>query len=268
METFLKANRAFLPVYVSACCPSQLLFLVLQVYSATTIIAKLLARTTCICNKGLEFDRHGRALLYFIHTTDFSMLRRFFKANKTNQTITQRLYAQIVAQARQRPFYSDFGVPDSLDGRFNMIVLHNFLLFNRLQSSNEAAHGLSQEIFDLFRLDMDHCLRELGVGDTTVPKRMKKMMEVFYGRSSGYKSALGAEDQLSELTDALFRNILSYNEILFAVESEAQPANANGESRAAALAAYVIACAGSLSTQDEAAILAGSLSFPDPAAYI
>lgn len=196
------------------------------------------------------------------------MLRRFFKANKTNQTITQRVYAQIVAQARQRAFYSDFGVPDSLDGRFNMIVLHNFLLFNRLQSSSEAAEALSQDIFDLFRLDMDHCLRELGVGDTIVPKRMKKMMQVFYGRSDGYKSALGSDDQLSELTDALFRNILSYNEILFAAESEMPKETAISDARAGALAAYVIACADILETQDEAAILAGSLSFPDPAAYM
>lgn len=196
------------------------------------------------------------------------MLRRFFKTNITNETITQRLYAQIVAQARQRAFYSDFGVPDSLDGRFNMIVLHNFLLFNRLQSSNAAAQALSQEVFDLFRLDMDHCLRELGVGDTTVPKRMKKMMQVFYGRSDGYRSALGAEDRHTELTDALFRNILSYNESLFAAESETQPATSTGEGRAGTLSAYVIACVDGLNTQDEAAILAGSLSFPDPAAYI
>lgn len=196
------------------------------------------------------------------------MLRRFFKTNITNETITQRLYAQIVAQARQRAFYSDFGVPDSLDGRFNMIVLHNFLLFNRLQSTSAAAQALSQEVFDLFRLDMDHCLRELGVGDTTVPKRMKKMMQVFYGRSDGYRSALEAEDRHAELTDALFRNILSYNESLFAAESETRPATSTGEGRAGALSAYVIACVDGLNTQDEAAILAGSLSFPDPAAYI
>lgn len=216
----------------------------------------------------MEFGRFGQMHFHFIHCTGHSMLRRFFKANKTNQTITQRLYAQIVAQARQRAFYSDFGVPDSLDGRFNMIVLHNFLLFNRLQSSGEAAQALSQDIFDLFRLDMDHCLRELGVGDTSVPKRMKKMMQVFYGRSDGYKTALGAEDQHSEMTDALFRNILSYNENVFLVDSEAQPTPSNGEGQAGALAGYVIGCVAHLETVDDAAILAGSLSFPDPAAYM
>ncbi len=196
------------------------------------------------------------------------MLRRFFKANKTNQTITQRVYAQIVAQARHRVFYSVFGVPDSLDGRFNMIVLHNFLLFNRLQSGSEAAQALSQGIFDLFRLDMDHCLRELGVGDTTVPKRMKKMMQVFYGRSDGYKSALNAEDRQEQLSDALLRNILSYNEILFAAESDDNSVATGSEGRADAMAKYVIACVADLDAQEETAILAASLSFPDPAAYM
>lgn len=196
------------------------------------------------------------------------MFRRFFKTSKTNETITQRLYGQIVAQARQRAFYSDIGVPDSLDGRFNMIVLHNFLVFNRLQPSGEAAQALSQDIFDRFRLDMDHCLRELGVGDTTVPKRMKKMMQVFYGRSDAYRTALEAEDPQTEMKDALVRNILSYNENFFANEVEPQPQSLVGDVQAGALAAYVIACADHLGTVDEAAILSGSLSFPDPAAYI
>lgn len=196
------------------------------------------------------------------------MFRRFFKTKNSNNTITQKLYAQIVAQARQRVFYSDFGVPDSLDGRFNMIVLHNFLVFNRLQNSNEAGKALSQEIFDLYRLDMDHSLRELGVGDTTVPKRMKKMMQVFYGRSDAYKSALDSDEPLAQLTDALFRNILSYNEVLFATESEEQPTEQMEQSVARPMATYVIACVDLLKSQDDAAILAGSLPFPDPEAYM
>lgn len=196
------------------------------------------------------------------------MLRRFFKSSRANQAITRNVYAQIVAQARQSAFYSDFGVPDSLDGRFNMVVLHNFLLFNRLQVPDSPARALSQEVFDLFRLDMDRSLRELGVGDTTVPKRMKKMMQVFYGRAEAYGAALRDSDPPAALSDAVSRNILSYNEGLFATGPASQLPDAEAKTHAARLAAYTLGSAEGLQGQSVADILGGSLFFPDPTDYM
>lgn len=195
------------------------------------------------------------------------MLRRFFKTKQSNETVIRALYGEIVAQARHTAFYEGFGVPDTLDGRFNMIVLHNFLLFRRLKDAGEATRAVSQDIFDMFRLDMDRSLRELGVGDTTVPKRMKKMMQVFYGRTDAYDEALNSEQPKSTLADALSRNILSYNESLFSEEqAPADLENALTE-KSAALAEYVLATTSALSEQNESDILQGSLSFPTPKAY-
>ena len=196
------------------------------------------------------------------------MLRHFFKSSKANATITRTVYSQIVAQARRSAFYSDFGVPDTLDGRFNMIVLHNFLLFNRLQIPDSATSALSQEVFDLFRLDMDRSLRELGVGDTTVPKRMKTMMQVFYGRADAYGSALRGSDPQAALANAVSRNILSYNDTLFDEGPAAPLSEAEAEAHAAQLAAYVLGSVERLQQQSESDILAGSLFFADPTDYI
>ncbi|MEP0522253.1 MAG: ubiquinol-cytochrome C chaperone family protein [Hyphomicrobiales bacterium] len=195
------------------------------------------------------------------------MLRKFFKTKQSNDTVIRGIYGEIVAQARHTSFYEDFGVPDTLDGRFNMIVLHNFLLFRRLKDVDEATRAVSQDVFDMFRLDMDRSLRELGVGDTTVPKRMKKMMQVFYGRTDAYEEALNAEQPKPDLVDALSRNILSYNESLFSEEGEsAVPKNAMSE-KAEALADYVLATTSALEKQNESDIMQGSLSFPTPKAY-
>ncbi|MFK8034990.1 MAG: ubiquinol-cytochrome C chaperone family protein [Hyphomicrobiales bacterium] len=195
------------------------------------------------------------------------MLRRFFKTKQSNETVIRVLYGKIVAQARHTAFYESFGVPDTLDGRFNMIVLHSFLLFRRLKDVDEGTRAVSQDVFDMFRLDMDRSLRELGVGDTTVPKRMKKMMQVFYGRTEAYEGALNGENAKVALADALTRNILSYNESLFS-EEEASTAPENSiDIKASALADYVLTTTSVLAEQNESAILQGYLSFPVPKAY-
>lgn len=195
------------------------------------------------------------------------MLRRFFKTKQSNETVIRALYGEIVAQARHTSFYEDFGVPDTLDGRFNMIVLHNFLLFRRLKDIDEATRAVSQDVFDMFRLDMDRSLRELGVGDTTVPKRMKKMMQVFYGRTDAYEQALNGEQPKDDLANALSRNILSYNESLFSEEKEPAILENTMSEKADALADYVLATTSALAKQNESQIMQGSLSFPMPKAY-
>ena len=93
------------------------------------------------------------------------MIVRRLRDNAEREQTARELYAGVVKQARQSLFYADYGVPDSLDGRFEMIALHAFLLLHRLKSDNPEAAALSQAVYDVFFADMDQCLREMGAGD-------------------------------------------------------------------------------------------------------
>ncbi len=116
-------------------------------------------------------------------------------------------YRQIVMQARQPQFYASLGVPDTVNGRFDMITLHAFLLFDRLRGEkDEKTAEFAQEVFDEMFTDMDHNLREMGVSDVAVGKRVRKMAEVFYGRLAAYRKCLDAGDDAC-LKDAFRRNI-------------------------------------------------------------
>lgn len=115
----------------------------------------------------------------------------------------ESIYGAIVAQARQPVFYREFGVPDSVDGRFDVLVLHLWLVLRHWQKREQAE--TSQALIDRFCSDMDHNLRELGVGDLTVPKRMVKFGEALYGRAHAYDAAL--EESGQALAQALNRNI-------------------------------------------------------------
>jgi cytochrome b pre-mRNA-processing protein 3 len=114
------------------------------------------------------------------------------------------LYARAVEQARRPEFYSGLGVPDTLDGRFEMIALHVFLLLHRLKQSGEAA-ALAQALFDVMFQDMDQNLREIGVGDLSVGKRVKTMAKALYGRCAAYEAGLVEGD--ASLAAALRRNL-------------------------------------------------------------
>ena len=115
------------------------------------------------------------------------------------------LYAAAVAAARDPWFYTELGVPDTLDGRFDLVGLHAALLIHRLQ--HEAAPGpeLAQGVFDAMFSDMDHTLREMGL-DMGVARRVKAMWEAFHGRARAYGAALDASDQ-EALAEALARNV-------------------------------------------------------------
>jgi cytochrome b pre-mRNA-processing protein 3 len=115
------------------------------------------------------------------------------------------LYRAVVAQARQPTLYASYGVPDTLDGRFDLIALHMFLVLHRLKSGDEAARQLSQELFDTMFADMDRSLREMGVGDLGVGRRVRAMAEALYGRIAAYEAGLEGDDAV--LTGALRRNL-------------------------------------------------------------
>jgi cytochrome b pre-mRNA-processing protein 3 len=116
----------------------------------------------------------------------------------------RRLYGAAVAQARQSAFYAACGVPDTPTGRFDLIVLHAFLLLRRLKAEPEA-RPLAQAFCDAVVEDVDRNLREMGIGDLSVGKKVKKLMQGFYGRLQAYETALAADDGV--LVSALKRNI-------------------------------------------------------------
>lgn len=116
------------------------------------------------------------------------------------------LYGAIVAEARRPALFAECRVPDTTIGRFEMIALHVFLVLRRLKSGSAATKELGQRLFDYFFADMDRSLRELGVGDLSVGKKVKGLAKSFYGRAVAYDRALDADDQAA-LAEALNRNI-------------------------------------------------------------
>src|SRR5436305_2987337 len=116
------------------------------------------------------------------------------------------LYGAIVAQARDPRFYQAYGVPDTVLGRFDLIVLHLSLVLRRLREGDHAARTVAQGVFDEFCRDMDHNLREMGISDPGVPRQMRKVGEAFYGRAKAYDAALAAGGE-GALAQALIRNV-------------------------------------------------------------
>ena len=116
------------------------------------------------------------------------------------------LYAAVVAAARDSDLYARLGVPDTLDGRFDLVGLHAFLLIRRLGSLPEPGPDLAQAVFDAMFNDMDVNLRELGVGDLSVGRKVRAMWEAFHGRSTAYRAAIEAGDAAA-LAAALERNV-------------------------------------------------------------
>jgi cytochrome b pre-mRNA-processing protein 3 len=161
----------------------------------------------------------------------------------------EAIYGMIVAQAREPLFYQAMGVPDTVNGRFDMVLLHLWMVLRRLRPV-EGGADLSQALFDHFCGDMDANLRELGVGDLTVPKRMQKFGEAFYGRATAYDLALDAGGE--PLAQALCRNILDGGDI--------------GQARQ--LAAYANAVIAALAGLDDTVVSNGSWQFPSPFAAV
>lgn len=132
-------------------------------------------------------------------------LMSFFRRANPDEQAAQALYVSIVTQARTAGFYSAYGVPDSVDGRFDMIVLHAMLVMRRLRAEGESTNGLAQALFDYMFDDMDRSLREIGVGDMSVGKHIKKMAKAFYGRAAECEAGLDGGD--SAMSDALKRTL-------------------------------------------------------------
>ena len=155
------------------------------------------------------------------------------------------LYAAAVAQARQPALYTELAAPDTLDGRFELIVLHVHLLCRRLGTLGAEGAGLAQALFDAMFRDMDRNLRELGVGDPSLPRRIKAMIEAYYGRIKAYEAAFAAGGDA--LADTLARNV--YNA-------------AETSGAAWAMADYARRAQQAVDAAPEAELLSGRIAFP------
>ena len=172
---------------------------------------------------------------------------QFLKPRTPLRGTIETIYGMIVAQAREPLFYQALAVPDTVNGRFDMVVLHLWMVLRQAKRLGDDA-GLAQALFDHFCSDMDHNLRELGTGDLAVPKRMREFGEAFYGRSAAYDLALAAGE--GQLAQALCKNIYNGREL----------------DKARRLAAYVGQALSALAVLDETTLPGASWQFPSPVA--
>lgn len=118
----------------------------------------------------------------------------------------RRLFRGVMAKARRPELYLEGGVPDTIDGRFDVVALHLYLVLRRLKAEGAAGQAMGQRLFDAAFGNFDEALREMGVGDLSVGKKIRKMAEAFYGRLDAYEAALASTDPAA-FDAALVRNI-------------------------------------------------------------
>ena len=180
------------------------------------------------------------------------MIFSLFGRKKQNQRLVERQYETITRAARRPVFYMDMDVPDTVMGRFEMISVHLVLYLRASNAAGEIAARIAQELVDAFFEDIDHSIRELGVGDTSVPKRMKRLGRMFYGRAKSYEDAIAVGDT-DALAQALGRNI----------HPMAEDASRPGMR---ALAHYMMQANEELAQVPRSAFEAGTVDFPAPTA--
>lgn len=171
---------------------------------------------------------------------------QWFRNRSQRHARALELYGSSVAQARQPEFYRAWCVADTLDGRFELVMLHVALLLRRLTAEGEAGKALGRSVVEQMFEALDDDMREIGVGDLTVPKRVHKAASAFYGRLKVYDEALKAEDGVA-LSEALDRNI---------------PVAEGASVASGLLAAYVRAVVSSLDQQAYAGLAQGRVTFP------
>ena len=171
------------------------------------------------------------------------MILSLFRKNTATEPV-YAIYSAIVAQSRQPVFYADWLVPDTVTGRFDMISLHMALLFRRLRAEQGGQKAFSQAVFDLFFKDMDRSLREMGVTDIGIPKKIQKMGNIFFGLLAAMNEAMDRRDSAA-LAAVLARNIFDEGD----------------GGHVQSLAAYMLAQDDVLAAQSADAIMAGTIQF-------
>lgn len=171
-------------------------------------------------------------------------LDRFFRP-RTAQNAGRKLYAGVVAQARTPSLYADLASPDTVEGRFELYTAHVFLLLDRLKGQGPRAAETSQALFDTYLSALDDALREMGVGDVSVGKKMRKLGEAFYGRVKSYEAAFQALPDTGQLEALLVRTVYAQGSAEHAPE----------------LAGYVLARRASLAGQSLDTLLEGDVDW-------
>lgn len=185
----------------------------------------------------------------------------WFKARASTRATAKQLYGTSVTQARHETFYADWYVPDTLTGRFEMIVLHLFMLVERLQREGEEGQELARAVLEAFVIDIDDHMREVGIADLKVPKHVKKAAAIAYDRFGDYGAALKTGD------DQAMRNLLIefvYGQAGSQHNTENPKASADQMAGAAAITTYVRRARVELAKQSEIQIMAGQITFPIP----
>ncbi|UUX50221.1 ubiquinol-cytochrome C chaperone family protein [Nisaea acidiphila] len=179
------------------------------------------------------------------------MFSRFFRRSASADAAA-KAYDSIVEQSRHPDFYTRYGVADTLDGRFDLLVLHTSLVLIRLKGEEGESEAFAQALFDTLFTDMDQSLREIGVSDMSIGKKVKQMGRAFYGRLEAYEAGLSvAENEgTAVLSDALARNLFRSGEEAAADVGE--------------MASYTLRQAAHLAAQDSVSIAHGQLTFAAP----
>ncbi len=183
-----------------------------------------------------------------IGSAPWSVTGRMFRfpfSRKAERDAAPRIYAAALAAARRPALYLHYGVPDTLQGRFEMVALHLFAVLHRLMHEPGDGPELARLISERFVDDMDGTFREMGVGDLSVPKRMQALYSSFAGRMTAYKQAIAGESGM--LADAIQRNVFP---------DGPEPRHAE------ALAAYLRAAITAVRATDMAMLRRGALPFP------
>lgn len=175
------------------------------------------------------------------------MILGLFRKNKVNHALMVRQYDALTRAARDPVFFERMNVPDTVMGRFEMLSVILILYFRRTSTAGEKVKAIAQELVEAFFEDLDHSMRELGIGDNGVPKRMKKLAGMFYGRLDSYTRALEAGDT-EALEAALRRNI--------------HPENADEALSMRLLADYMMAAENALKTVPESVLATGDAALP------
>jgi cytochrome b pre-mRNA-processing protein 3 len=172
------------------------------------------------------------------------MLQRLFRPRPA-QAAGRALYAAVVEQSRQPALYERLGAPDTVEGRFEVYSLHVVLLLDRLRRQGDQASETSQALFDTFVKALDNALREMGVGDLSVGKKMRKLGEAFYGRAKSYEDAFADLPETGQLQALIARTV--YAEV--------------DAGRSAEMADYVIGQREALAAQPLEALLEGRVDW-------
>lgn len=178
----------------------------------------------------------------------------WFEERARNRALGQQIYAAIVAQARNEALYLGLAVPDTVHGRFEMIVAHLALVLGRLQSGDDAEPEAGRAMLEAFVADMDDTCRRLGIGDMGVPRHVKKAAAAVIERGQTYAVAMShaPTPEGDPLAEVLVGHVWG--------------GSAPEDHVSRGLAAYLRSTASAVSELSVADIVAGKLNFPDPVA--